>query len=668
MDDVVNKTNDHLRRMRYFRKQYDQRRSYFYRQYIGQRDTRYYPDNITPRSNTFVPYPLSNVETIVSRIMDAFFAQDPWFECNARSMADDGASEAMGLVLHYMLKHSDFIQSFEELVRNICIYGHAALKVDWDYDFEVVMYKEPILAMQVAENTQTGQKQQVPVLDPNTGQPIILGVRPAQKLVPKNLPKFTAIDVYDLLVDPDGGIVAHLTERTLGEMKKEAFVKPDMYLPEGLAKLQQKLATEKDADQLVIRIAEVWNEYEQTCTILTFGEDAEAVSWKDLRASLRAASYSPYKRKVYGGEPILLYHGPNQYPHRRAPILHTSFIKLPNELYGLGAVEIISEVSESLNKFVNMISDNWNLGINRRYAYDINVDIDHNALNNFNVPGGKVGVSGKPNEAIMELPQFTPQAGDYQILELYRGMIESTSGVSDFYSKGVGSPTNNKTATGITSVMSESNYRFKMFIRNLELDILQPLLGMVASLIQSNVTDQVEVQITNAPPGFPKGVMVQPEQLIGNFTFDLIAANYATNKMIRQRNLMGLIQLIGPSPYINEYNSLLEMGKVFEIRNMSKLLKPPQQVQMEQEAAEKKQIEMMIFEAMLNTESKARLQQSKPQPAGAGKGKTGRPPTRNFGGAPKGAGLTTAIKSFAQGMGLNSLGLEGLGESSGSDG
>src|SRR6185369_4362901 len=103
-------------------------------------------------------------------------------------------------------------------------------------------------------------------------------------------------------------------------------------------------------DDLVIRMAEVWNEYDQTQTVVTFGDDTDALKWKDTRASLRSASYSAYKRKMYGGAPIMLYHGENPFMHKRNAILHTSFIKLPNEVFGIGAIEIISDLTESLNK------------------------------------------------------------------------------------------------------------------------------------------------------------------------------------------------------------------------------------------------------------------------------------------------------------------------------
>src|SRR5271170_4006193 len=66
-------TLDQLQRLRNFRRPYDQRRAYWYRQYIGQRDRRLYPDNLTPRSNTFVPYSRSNVDSVVAHVHDAFF-------------------------------------------------------------------------------------------------------------------------------------------------------------------------------------------------------------------------------------------------------------------------------------------------------------------------------------------------------------------------------------------------------------------------------------------------------------------------------------------------------------------------------------------------------------------------------------------------------------------
>lgn len=652
--EALQRATAHLTRMRDFRRPYDSKRVALFRQYLGQRDARNFPDGRTPRSNTFAMIPMSNVETIRSRTLDAFFSFDPWFECRGRGSMDDPAAEAMQLVLNYLLKRSNLIPAFEALVTNVLIYGHAALKVDWDWEYDTVQYAKPIPAI----DPESGQ----PILDPMTGQPVVVGYEPATKQVPRMRPRFIPIDVFDLMLDPDGGFAAHLVERTFGQLKREAAAKPDYYRPEAIAQLEAKLKDEKNPDEIVLRLAELWNEIDGVCTMLVYGGDAEeALGWKNTRAAYRASGYSTYKRKAYTGETILLWHGPNQFAHKRSPILSTSYIKLPNEVYGIGAIEPIAEMTESLNRFLNMIADNWNLGINKRYAYDINRDIDHEALNNFNVPGGKVGVSGNPNDSIFPLPTHTPEPGDYTIIDLYKGLIEMTSGVSDFYAKGVGGSGSNDTATGISSIINESNFRFRMFIRNLEVDILQPLLQMCASMTQQFITDDLEIRITDAEPAIAKYPVVAPEQLLGTFDFDLVASNYATNKVVRQRQLLAFANWAAQTPFWNPYTGLLEMAKVMEIRNAQKLLLTPEQVAAQQQAQMQQQVQLMMLEKAMDVEGKARLAQAKPQPAGS-KGKAGRPRGAQQEGKMPGAGLTSEIRDLAQGFGANALGLEGMGE------
>jgi hypothetical protein len=665
-DEIVKRVTGHLTRMRNFRRPYDPKRSLFYRQYVGQRDPLYFPDKTTPRSNTSVQYPFSNVETTVSRVHDAFFSFPQWFDCNGRGENDSESAERMQTVLEAKLKASRAIEAIEDLARTISIYGHGALKVDWDWGYDTVIATIP----QPAIDPNTGQ----PLIDPTTGQPVIAGYSVEPQNIPRNRPKFIPIDIYDLLLDPDGGMAAHLTEKSLGQLLSEASTRDDLYFPEGIQELQSKLRDEKTPAEIIIRIAEFWNEHDKTVTIITFN-DSEAIAWKDRRAAYRAASYSAFRNKVYGGPPIVLYHGPNPYPHGRIPILHTSYVRLPNEVYGIGVIEPISDMTESLSKFVSMVVDNWNLGINKRFAYDTGADIDHLALRQANVPGGMVGVSGDPSKVIYPLPSFTPQAGDYSIIELYRGLIEMTSGISDFYSKGVGSGGSNETATGINQIIGESNYRFKLFIRNIENFILQPMLSMCASMVQKYVTDEEEFLITDAPPGIPKYLKVRPQELTGNFNFDIVAASYATNKVIRQRNLMAFVNVVGQSQYWNEYEALKELAKVFEIKNINKLLKTPEQVAQEQQQQLLQQIqiqeemakaeharnaEKILLQGAVNTEAKARLEKAKPRPIGQG-GAKGTPGRRaQFEGKVPGAGLTSTIRDLAQNMGANALGLEGI--------
>lgn len=684
LDAIKKNISGHLTRMLMFRRPYDPVRFKWFRQYINSRDQKLFPDGITKRSNTVVPYAYSNVETVVSRTSDAFFSINPWFECDGRGEMDEPAAEAMQPVLEAKLHLAKLPQHFENLTRTIGMYGHGAIKVDWDWGYDTVTYPAvvPVMGPAVDQNglpmsDEQGQPMQAPIQHPITGQPITRVVMQT-KQVPRNRPKFYVIDPYDLLVDPDGSMVAVCIERTLGDLKKEAAMyeaqtQKQLYDPQALTDLVQRVTASNpdDADNTLIRMAEYWNA-DGSMAVMTFGEDRDAVGWKDQRYAVRSgSSYSPYKRKMYVGENILLYYGDSPFAHKQIPILHTSYSKLPHEVYGIGVVEVSHDLNEALNSMVNMIRDNWNIGANHRFLFDTTMDIDHESLSQANVPGGKVGVSGNPQEAIFPLPNFTPNNGDYQLLELFKSQIELSTGISDFYSKGVGGPGPNSTATGISSIINESNFRFKLFIRNLELDILQPLLEMSASNIQQFLTDPEEILITDAPPQIPKYLQVQPEKLIGALQFKLVAANYATNEVVRQRNMMALAGLMAQNPYIDQFEATKTLLKTFKIPDYAQMLKSPQQVAMEQQQQMMQQVQMMMLEHQMEME---KIQAGAVARVDAAKGKTppslkggkgaGRPPgLMQPEGPMPGVGNTGPTREVAQMQGLNGMGLGGIQES-----
>jgi len=704
-------TLDTLQRLRNFRRPYDQRRSYFYRQYIGQRDRRMFPDNLTPRSNTFVPYPKSNVDIVVAQTHDAFFSIDPPIEVRPKGSTAERAFN-MQLVLLCTLKKAAWIKQLELAIRDCGIYGHMGIKVDWDWDTDTVSGPEPIYQMQPEIDPHTGQPilnpdgspAQLPVLDPMTGEPIQIGTQLVTKKVPRNCPKIIPIDIFDFLIDPDGKQKAHVFEVSWGEMRRQYENNPKLYFPEAMDELTKKLSQyrELDRDGIIIRVAELWDDTNKTVTQVTFGEDADAIGWKDRRYQYRSASYSAYKRRVYAGPPVLLYTGPNPFAHQRIPILDLAYIPVKGDAYGIGVIETVSDLCEGINVFTNMITDNWNLNINRRVAYDVTVDIDHDQLDMGNVPGGKVGVVGDPSKALYPFPAFTPGAQDYQILDLYRSMIEMGSGISDFYAKGIGNTGGNDTSSGISQVINQSGYTFKMFIRRFESEILQPLCEMASSMIQQFGTDEMEYSITNAPPNIPKWGRVKLTDLLGNYEFDFVGANYATGKVVKQRNLMAYYNLAQQSPYARQGEFLREIGRCMEIPFVNRLLKSDEEVQQESQQQQNAQMQQFILDHLLKFESKAAIEQiKKPEfrpgnsvPAasesrqhgediqrqaeeylaqtadsmfGMAPGTepvhpVGRPRQSQFEGQIPGGKQNDHMRGFAQDMGANAIGTSGSGE------
>lgn len=713
---LVGRTIITLQRLRYFRRQYDQRRAYFYRLYLSSRDRKLFPDNLTPRSNTFVPFPHKNVETVVAHVQDAFFAIDPPFECRKHGIASTGNADAMQWVLLTGLKRARWQDAMELLTRNIAIYGFSGIAVDWDFDYDTVNGPEPVYAMMPQMNPQTGQPvvgpdgkpvmTDKPIINPQTGQPIQMGTKMVTKNVPRNCPKLTPIDAFDLMVDPDGGIVARLMEKTLAQLVRESEANKSLYDPKAIKELADAIKTlePEHPEEVLVRMAELWDETENTVTLITYGQDAEAITWKDLRYSYRMGTYSAFKRKVYTGKAILLRHYPNPFAHKRIPILFTSYTKLPNEIYGLGLIEKCADLVEGVNNFTNMIADNWNMGINRRYAYDTQADIDHTALSEANTPGGKVGVTGDPSKVLMPLPFMTPNANDYQIIELYKQMIDMVTGITDFASGGAGEQVTGAAGVTVSQVLTEGNYLFRMFIRNLEEDILQPLLQMCASNFQQFGSDELEYDITNAPPEIPKYGTVKLETLLGSYDFDFVGANYATDKVVRQRQLMAFYNLAAQTPWANQGAFLREIAKSMQIPNATQLVRSDQEVMQLQQRMQQMNAQMEVLKALLQMESKAvvaEVRNAKASPAapngdksegpthglaaqaeveriitedvferlnllptgptiGGAPDKGGRPASAQFEGVIPGGGIESTVRSMAQSMGANAMGLGGI--------
>jgi hypothetical protein len=295
---------------------------------------------------------------------------------------------------------------------------------------------------------------------------------------------------------------------------------------------------------------------------------------------------------------------------------------------------------------------------------------------------------------------MVPSPEDYQILGIYKNFIELTSGVSDFYNRGMGSSPNS-TATGINDVINESSHRFKIFIRNLEFDVVQPMLRMVASMVQQFTTDPIEVQLTGQNPAILKFPVVRPEQLLGNFSFELVAANYTSNKVVKQRNFLAFANWASQTPFWNQYEGLREVAKIFEIRNTARVLNDPQMVAQQQQEAQQTQLKLQLAEKLLDAETKMLVNEVKPvpkegdnkaqthalavqevieewlqslgdmpgarhqvdphmQPGGSGPGQP-RNPNQPEGPIP-GMGHSGAVREMAQDKGLNGMGLSGINQ------
>lgn len=641
-----------IERMRNFRRPYDSRRDALYSQLIGYAPRRTFPDKKTPRSNVFVPYPFANFDQVRAVIMEALFMTDPPFECLPRGLKDSDSSLAMQRVLELMvLQKGKLRRVMNEFVGGLSVYGFYSMYCGWDWDYDTV----PDWEVRPAVNPDGSF-----VLDMATGQPRLQRV-PVRRKVPRNRPLYETIDIYDLLIDPDRTHIARLFDKTLPQMLREQEMAQaagqTLYADDALATLIDYLKDKPDGETTLIHIAELWDVINNQVTLLTAPNDQEVLSYKDHRFANRSASVSMWRRTTCDKEPILL--SPktdNPFLHCKVPILYANYTKLPGEVFGMGVIEPVASMVEHLNNMVRAIEDNWNMGVNTRYAIDLDRNIDLEGLQLANVPGGLVGVYGNVNDVMKELPTHTPTAGDYSILPLFQQMIETGSGQSDFYSRGVGTPQGNETATGITSVIAQASKRLVGVVQQIEEDIVEPILQITASNIQQYITDEIEVRITDEMPAIPKiqseFLQIAPADLAGSFDFRLMGSLYMENRMVQQANALKLAEVLAGSPYVKHPQAEWELMRLFRIPYPNRLLKTEEEVQQEQLMLLQQQLGVAALQQQMGLIPDAREQ--------AANGKGGGGKTRQYA-KPETNPATSTTRSAGQQSGLNALGLEGLG-------
>jgi hypothetical protein len=195
-------------------------------------------------------------------------------------------------------------------------------------------------------------------------------------------------------------------------------------------------------------------------------------------------------------------------------------------------------------------------------------------------------------------------------------------------------------------------------------------------MVQQFVKDPFSVPDPKAPQGSSSSIMIDPAQLIGTYQYDIVAANYATSKIVRQRNMMALAKILEQNPFIDPYAATRELLKTFDIQHVDQLMKTKEQVQMEQQQQMQQQMQMMLLQHQMETQQKVAVAEATPpaqvvggnkseggghKPGGKGK-KPGRKSSMQHEGQIPGSGTTSMARLVSQNLGANALGLGQMGE------
>jgi hypothetical protein len=574
-----------------YRRQYDQIATRCYKLYRA-----YQREAKRGRSNLHIPRVYEQIDTLRSRIVKAFTSQRPYVEfipkAKGQSLEElqmnEQKAKIASLLVDDQLEANDFKLKLYNFVTSYLIYPAAIMGVGWKYEVKMVKRKN---------------RYTMPLLDPfgrihvdEAGQPVMQTVTEIieQPEVTYDGNELINIDFYDFWVDPkaqsieDARYVFHREWLTRAEIEEKIAVLqeahggnvfnvdwekigPSSGLEEGKWERQSEVgispATDDQGnDQDYLRQYEVLN------------------YWEDER----------YALLINRSE--VIYDGPNHYwRHSEKPFAVSSYEPLPNEFYGMSAVELVADIQEEINTHRNQRIDNISLVMNKMWKVKRGADIDESEL--VSRPHGIIHVDDMGD--IEEFRMTDVTGSSYAEEQMSKTDMENTLGVPAVV-RGADS-SRRETATEIVTKTSNAGIRFDVKIMLFESTFFKRIARLMDLNNQQFVDEEKAVRITG-PAGMEEWRMIDPVEIVGEFDYRPAgpAIDPAANKEMRRQQLMTLydIALRSQSPYFNIAYLTRELVDSFDLRNADRIVKSEEEIMQEMMQQQMAQQQMMQQQAL----------------------------------------------------------------------
>ena len=144
------------------------------------------------------------------------------------------------------------------------------------------------------------------------------------------------------------------------------------------------------------------------------------------------------------------------------PFCSITPIIVPHRFYGRSVSELVEDIQLIKSTVMRQVLDNMYLTNNNRVAVmDGQVNLDDLLTNR---PGGIVRTKGAPQQVMMPLQNQTLTNQAFPLLSYLDTVKEERSGITK-YNQGMDTDTLNKTASGINTILSQSQMRLELIAR-----------------------------------------------------------------------------------------------------------------------------------------------------------------------------------------------------------
>lgn len=243
----------------------------------------------------------------------------------------------------------------------------------------------------------------------------------------------------------------------------------------------------------------------------------------------------------------------------------------PHRHIGMSYADLTTDLQEIKTALIRGQLDNMYLSNNGRYAISDRVNLQDMLTSR---PGGVVRVSGEPASAIMPLAHTPFPPTSFTMVEYFDSVKEKRTGITA-YNQGLNADSLNKTATGISQIMSASQQRIELVARTFAETGVKELFMLVHRLVRKYYTRPDIMRLRK------KWVDVDPRQWKTRSDMSVAVGIGTGNKDQMLGHLMTILQaqkeaiVLGIATPKNIYNALVKLTQNAGFKNTEEFWTDP---------------------------------------------------------------------------------------------
>lgn len=511
-------------------------------------------------ANIVDPEPYVNVETLVSNIVEAFFAQDPPFKYIGSDETDDEQAEIMTSVRADHLRRIGIREKFERSIRQLIIYGTCIVKTPWRKEVKMknVRVRVPAVGKDGLPKYDSNNVMKMKVVDRKVPFPVYDDTDWEFVSIFDFYPVGYGADIQDL----EGCI--HRTLNSYDQLKSMERVKDNIEGVEIYRGVYVNLEALKPASENKMNVYEYSGKIPRY--IVTGKEEDKYVCFEGVIAAVlptndqgsvmltqqhetKSGGNVHDVEKPNSGVSACIRVQENPYWSSERHFLSCPWTPQDNEFYGIGCIQPIFELWEELNDTRNQLLDNKTLMLRQPMLEDVsaNVQRDVNLARNSRIKCDDIN-------GIKPLAIQNFQNEGWKMVQAIKDDIRRATGAIESVQ---GIPLSGDTsATEFSAIAQQAGVRIKNHIKLIDEKLFKRFLDRSYQYDMQFSEFEKIIKIVG-----PEGInfkRVAPEDIWGTFDIVTNGPTQIENNAARANKLINFLSIVARIPNIANLPEILK--------------------------------------------------------------------------------------------------------------